>query len=175
LLVVKACGEEQAPTLSVRFAEPDGAPATKLTFSTDLASAEAAAATAAALAKTPFDKKKPPQNGKLGPVQSFEKLTAGANPTSHDLEAYARYLDETDGDDPALHRARDLARRAAEREPTVERLLLAGRLAEDRNQAGEWIEKAEKLVEKQGKPNREVLLARAWHRRHGPNFREAMP
>lgn len=174
LLVVKACGDEQAPTISVRFAEPDGTPASKLTFATDLGGAEAAAATAAKLAKTPADKK-PPQNVKLGPVQAFEKLTAGANPRTSDLEAYARYLDETDGDDPALHRARDMARRAAEREPTIERLLLAGRLAEDRNQAGEWIEKAEKLVEKQGKPNREVLLARAWQRRHGPNFREAMP
>jgi transglutaminase-like putative cysteine protease/tetratricopeptide (TPR) repeat protein len=174
LLAVKICGDEQAPTLSVRFAEPDGTPLRKLTFSQDLAGAEAAAATAARLAKTPADKK-PARPIALGPVQAFERMTAGATARPAALEAYARYLDETDGDDPALHRARDLAQRAAEREPTVERLLLASRRAEDRNRVGDWLEKAEQLAEKQGKTNRELLLARAWHRRHGPNFREALP
>ncbi len=172
LLVVKACGDERAPTISVRMAGPDGKPDTSLSFSNDLGNAEAAAATAARLASS---KPKPRKLEGDGPVQIFERLTARANASAADIAAYARYLEETDGDDPALHRARDLARRAAEREPTIERLLLAGKLAEDRNQAGEWIAKAEKLADASGKPQRDVLLARGWHRRHGPNLREALP
>ncbi|MGC4090623.1 MAG: tetratricopeptide repeat protein [Polyangiaceae bacterium] len=174
LVVVKACGEDQAPTISLRVADAQGAPDTSLTFSNDLANAEPAAAIAAKLPKAKPGKPTPtPAGGLEGPMQFFTRLTAKPNAPSAALEAHARYLDETDGDDPAQHLARDLARRAAEREPTVERLLLAGKLAEDRNKAGDWIEKAEKLT--RDKPNRDVLLARAWQRRHGPNFREALP
>ncbi|HEY8946252.1 MAG TPA: DUF3857 domain-containing protein, partial [Polyangiaceae bacterium] len=168
LLAIKVCGDEAAPTVSVRLADERGAPDPALTFSNDFAATEAAAALAAKPAK-----KAPP--GALGPVQIFESRTAKATASAADLEAYARYLHQTDGEDPALHKARDLASRAAEREPTIERLLLAGQLAEDRNRAGEWIAKAERLAAKAGRPVRDVLLARAWHRRHSPNFREALP
>ncbi|MFZ5895803.1 MAG: DUF3857 domain-containing protein [Myxococcota bacterium] len=170
LLVLKACGDDQAPTVSVRVADAQGAPDAKLSFSNELADAEAAAAIAAELAKS---KRKPAPSNLEGPAQYFTRLTSKNNASAAALESHARYLDETDGDDPAQHLARDLARRAAEREPNVERYLLASRLAEDRNKAGDWIEKAEKLT--QAKPNRDVLLARAWQRRHGPNFREALP
>jgi transglutaminase-like putative cysteine protease/tetratricopeptide (TPR) repeat protein len=173
LLVLKVCGEEQAPTISLRIGAADGEPDPALKFSNDLVNAEPAAAIAARLAKS---KGKPQKlTGSEGPVQLFERLTSRSGASAADIAAYARYLEDTDGDDPALHRARDLARRAAEREPTIERLLLAGKLSEDQNQAGEWIAKAEKLVDASGKPHRDVLLARAWHRRHGPNFREALP
>lgn len=176
LLAIKICGDESAPTLSVRLADERGAPDSTLEFSNDLAHAEAAAALAAkAVAAGASAKPQRAETGVLGPVQVFERLTSRPNATAAELEAYARYLHETDGEDPAVHAARDMARRAAEREPTIERLLLAGKLAEDRNQAGEWIAKAERLAAASGKPNRDVLLARAWHRRHSPNFREALP
>ena len=55
------------------------------------------------------------------------------------LAAYARYLVLTQSDDPSEHRARDLARRAADRAPTIPRCLLAGELAENRNQRAIWI------------------------------------
>jgi transglutaminase-like putative cysteine protease/tetratricopeptide (TPR) repeat protein len=172
LLALKVCGDDQAPTVSVRVADARGVPDPKITYSNDLSEAEAAAALVQQLAKSK-SKGKAVTSNLEGPVQYFTRLTSKANASSAALEAHARYLDETDGDDPAQHLARDLARRAAEREPTVERLLLAGKQAEDRNKAGEWIEKAEKLTK--NKPNRDVLLARAWQRRHGPNFREALP
>ncbi|HET9953092.1 MAG TPA: tetratricopeptide repeat protein, partial [Polyangiaceae bacterium] len=182
LLVVKVCGDEQAPTFSLRLAEPDGSPAQGLSNSNDLALAEAAAELAkqalAAHDKTEKSGKKAavkPAPRAQGPLPAFERLTDRANASAADLEAHARYLVATDGDDPSQHLARDLSRRAADKEPTIRRLLLASRLAEDRNQASEWLEKAEKLAAASGKPDLDLLLARAWHRRHGPNFREALP
>lgn len=108
-----------------------------------------------------------------GPVQAFEALTKG-NPSAASLEAYARYLYETDGDDPAVHRARDLAVRASDKEPSVKRYLLAAALAEDNNQRGDWITKAEAL-EGKARPSRDVLLARAIQRRASPAYEEAFP
>ncbi|HWP09877.1 MAG TPA: DUF3857 domain-containing protein [Polyangiaceae bacterium] len=108
-----------------------------------------------------------------GPVQTFERLTA-RDPSAANLEQYARYLYETDGDDPAVHRARDLAVKASDKAPTVRRLLLAAALAEDHNQRGDWITKAEAL-DSRTNPSREVLLARALHRRESPSYEEAFP
>jgi tetratricopeptide (TPR) repeat protein len=56
----------------------------------------------------------------------------------------------------------------------VERLLLAAQLSEDRNQAVEWLRKAEKLVPRD-KPSIELLLAKAEHARTSPNWRDAFP
>ena len=56
----------------------------------------------------------------------------------------------------------------------MRRLLLAAALAEDHNQRGDWITKAEALSAK-GPPVREVLLARALHRRASPSYEEAFP
>lgn len=175
LLVLKLCGEDAAPIISVRLADERGAPDSRLRFSNDLANASPAAELAASLTKNGANKAKADVAGLEGPLQSFERLTATRNASAAALESYARYLDQTDGDDPALHLARDLARRAAEKEPTIARHLLAGKLAEDQNQAGEWIGRAEQLMARQAKPERDVLLARAWHRRHSPNFRDALP
>ncbi|HVR20745.1 MAG TPA: DUF3857 domain-containing protein, partial [Polyangiaceae bacterium] len=123
-------------------------------------------------AETP--KRAAPKPGAVeGPAQVFERLTSKKDASAADLEAHATYLHETDGDDPAEHLARDLAHRAAEKQPTVRRYLLAAALAEDNNQRGEWIKKAEAL--EKASPSREVLLARALHRRMSPGFQEAFP
>jgi tetratricopeptide (TPR) repeat protein/transglutaminase-like putative cysteine protease len=172
LLVLKVCSHESSPVVSLRFSDERGAPAERLGFSEDLANAEAAAQLAAKSKGEAAPKSLSPSRG---PVAMFDAAVAKKNATARELEAYARYLDATDGDDPALHLARDLARRAAEREPTIERLLLAGRLSEDRNQANDWITRAEQLAGKQQQKPRDLLLARAWHRRYSPNFREALP
>ncbi|MEO7037344.1 MAG: DUF3857 domain-containing protein [Polyangiaceae bacterium] len=171
-LTIKLCGEDQSPVGSVRVAGPDGAPDTTLVFSNDLGQSQA-------FAKA-FAKKKPSEKllahaGPEGPIQLFQQLVAGKAPKPAALEAYARYLADTGGDDPARHEARDFAKQAADAEPTVRRLLLAGRLAEDRNQNGDWIKKAEALAARDPKPNREVLLARALDRRTSPNWRDAFP
>ena len=116
----------------------------------------------------------PPARGNLlGPVQQFERATAGAHPPAPVLESYARYLAITGGDPDGEHKARDLARRAADAAPTVQRLLLAGDLAEDRNQQREWIRRAAELAG----PRRDldVLLKQAELERSGPNWRDAVP
>ncbi len=171
-LTIKLCGDDSSPVGSVRIAAPDGAPDTTLVFSNDLLQSQA-------FAKA-FEKKKPSDKlrahaGPEGPVQLFQKLTAGKKPSPASLESYARYLADTGGDDPARHEARDFAKQAADAEPTVRRSLLAGRLAEDRNQTGDWITKAEALAARDPQPNREVLLARALDRRTSPNWRDAFP
>src|SRR5690606_2703791 len=61
------------------------------------------------------------------------------------------------------------------RAPTVEHLLLAAELAEDRNQAAEWIGKAEALADQDQNSQIDLLLAKAWLRRTGPNHRQAFP
>lgn len=176
LLAIKVCGDEQAPVLSVRFSDARGAPDPTLRFSNDFLKTDAATALARSnQAAKPPAPKSGDFPGLAGPLQVFESIAEKPGVRPAELEAYARYLQRTDGDDPALHQARDLAGRAAERQPTIERCLLAGSLAEDHNSAGEWIAKAERLADESGVPNRDVLLARAWHRRHSPNFRESLP
>jgi tetratricopeptide (TPR) repeat protein len=197
-LTVKICGDEEAPVLSVRLADERGEPDSGLELTNDLAASAPAAELAARLlgekktaparagaknsgAKTDATKaapsaKKPAAakaGGVEGPAQVFERLTSRKDASAADLEAHATYLRDTDGDDPAEHLARDLAHRAAEKQPTVRRYLLAASLAEDNNQRGEWIKKAEAL--EKGAPSREVLLARAMQRRQSPGFQEAFP
>jgi transglutaminase-like putative cysteine protease/tetratricopeptide (TPR) repeat protein len=189
-LTVKICGDESPPVLSVRLADAHGAPDAGITFTNDVAASASAAELVTKLTKSDQDKAKgktadkgkaahpkavkaAPKGGVEGPVQAFEALVKG-NASAASLEAYARYLYETDGDDSAVHLARDLAVRACDKEPTVKRLLLAAALAEDNNQRGDWITKAEAL-EGKAQPSRDVLLARAIQRRSSPSFDEAFP
>jgi tetratricopeptide (TPR) repeat protein len=186
-LVLKVCGEDNAPELSVRLADEQGAPDARLKTSIDIADSQKAAERlqagakpkAAAGAKPAKPAKAAPPVAKpklaLGPLPVFERMVAGKQPRARDLEAYARYLADTNGDDPALHLARDLSQRAADAGPSIERYLLASRLAEDRNQQNEWLNKAEALAKKTGKTPKELLNARAVHRRNSPNWRDASP
>ncbi|HEY2409796.1 MAG TPA: DUF3857 domain-containing protein [Polyangiaceae bacterium] len=170
-LTIKVCGDDQSPVGSVRVADASGMPDPSITFSNDLTQSQAFASAAE---KRKLGKPKASTTIQ-GPIQAFERIASAKSAKPADLEAYARYLADTGGDDPSKHQARDLAKRAAELEPTVARLLLAGRLAEDRNQNGDWLEKAEKLAARERAPNREVLLARAIDRRTSPNWRDAFP
>jgi tetratricopeptide (TPR) repeat protein len=180
-LLVKVCGEENAPELSLRLADEHGAPDPRLTTSIDIAdSKKASERLTAATAKTAKGQKEKAAKAfkaakSIGPVPLFEQLTSAPRPKARDLEAYARYLTDTNGDDPALHKARDLSQKAAEAEPTIERYLLASRLAEDRNKQNDWLLKAEALAAKTGKSPKELLNARAVHRRNSPNWRDASP
>jgi cellulose synthase operon protein C len=193
-LVVKVCGEDNAPELSVRLADEQGAPDPRLTTSIDIADSQKIAERVQASAKkapgkgnaapqagakpdkaAPAKKPEGQRGPTLGPVPLFERLVASKKPRARDLESYARYLADTNGDDPALHLARDFSQRAADSEPTIERYLLASRLAEDRNQQNEWLNKAEALAKKSGKTPKDLLTARAVHRRNSPNWRDASP
>jgi hypothetical protein len=174
-LTVKICGDEESPMFALRLADAKGAPDPALEADPDPAHAKEASSVR-------FHKGDKPAPAVLGgPVPSFEKLTKSEDPAF--LEAYARWLVLTSSDDPSENRARDLARRAAQKAPTIPRCLLAGDLAENRNQRALWIDKAEDIVRRGGRGGGHVsvddriatLLARAGHTRGGANWRDAIP
>lgn len=161
-VLVKACGSESAPIFTLRMAAADGAPDARLE-------------TDASFGHPPLKTTLPP-NGVSGPIQAFAGVEKSADPAA--LEAYARYLLQTQSEDEADHLARDMAVRAAQRAPTVPRVLLAASLAESRNQRAEWIAKAEDLIAKGSATDEDkmdALLARAAHERTGTNWRDAIP
>lgn len=172
-LVVKACSTDAAPVVSVRLANANGEPDPSLRADNSLEASARAAELVARVSKRK-NAKVSQKGGPEGPIQAFERLTSKPHPSAKDLEAYARYLLTTGGDDPAVHSARNLAQRAADEEPTILRLLLAADLAEDRNQRAVWVTRAEKLVKKSA-PDARVLLAKAELARQSMNFREAFP
>ncbi len=166
-ITVKVCGTGDAPRFTLRIGDEKGAPDLDI---------EAVAEPTASLSAASAPEKTggaTPQSVE-GPMQAFERLTSVPKPTPASLEAYARYLAMTGGDAAPEHKARDLSRRAAEAEPTVKRLLLAGQLAEDRNQQREWIERAAALAGAEHK-DIHLLLAQAHHTRTGTNWRDAVP
>lgn len=165
-LLVKVCGTDDAPALSVRLGDGRGAPDPNVRSRGDFIEL--------ANAVTNHGKVEIIEDG-LGPIPTFEKLTSVPRPASADLEAYARFLIASAADDPTVHKARDLARRAAQTEPSVERLLLAGELAEDYNQQRKWVEQAETAAAKRGETSIDVVLARARLERGGLNWRDAFP
>ncbi|MDP9037379.1 MAG: DUF3857 domain-containing protein [Myxococcota bacterium] len=179
-LTVKVCGDDRGPMLSLRVAGVDGAPNAHLEVDGDPQHATSAggavAARRMATIGVPANFAPAVVGNVEGPAQSFQRLAISGR--ADDLEAYARYLSTTGSDDPTEHRAREIARKAAEISPTVPRLLLAGGLAENRNQRALWIQRAEAIVAA-GHATREqtvdVLLARAAYAREGMNWRDAVP
>jgi tetratricopeptide (TPR) repeat protein len=170
-LLVKVCGDDESPVFSLRLASPDGAPDANL--ETDDDPSRSVEAAGARLKKPPPPQR--PSGGPMGPLQAFER--SGKTGDAATLESYARYLLLTQGDDPTEHFARRYATRAAEKAPTVERLLLAGELAEGRNQRASWIDRAEARVTPTTPRDERIdaLLARAAHARGGANWRDAIP
>ncbi len=169
-LLVKVCGDEDAASVALRLGAADGGPNAEVEVSSDPSHSSEAAAQRF---KRETDK---PTATVEGPLARFERLEKSGDPAV--LEAFARFLLATDADDPAEHKARELARRAAEKAPTVDRLLLAGDLSEDRNQRAVFIDRAEELVKRGAATPRErtrALLARASHTRGSANWRDAVP
>jgi transglutaminase-like putative cysteine protease/tetratricopeptide (TPR) repeat protein len=167
-IVVKVCSEQDAPMVSLRLADPDGAPDPKLTWG-----AEAGAAAATHAGRPP-----PAAPGSVGPLEWFEREQRRAKSPALD-EAFARYLDISDGDDPALHQARDLAHAAAAA-PSVPRLLLAAELSEDRNERARWIARARAELprsprERSQRDLIDVLLAEAELAERGMSPQTALP
>ncbi len=178
-LLIKVCGDETGPMVAVRLADATGAPDAHLL--TDASPGSVAQSerpgSAPATHGRPASPPPPLSVGRVeGPLQAFERMAAASDPSQ--LEAFARYLRVTQSDDPTQHQARELARRAATAAPSISRLLLAGELAEGRNQRAVWIAKAEALVRLGAGTTAErldVLLARAGHERRGVNRRDAIP
>jgi transglutaminase-like putative cysteine protease len=170
-LTAKVCGDDRGSMLSMRVADARGAPDAAIEVDADPRHSTKQGGAVAALGKGRTER----PASVTGPQQAFENLAKGGDPAS--LEAFARYLQATGADDPTEHRARDLAHTAADKAPTVARLLLAGELAENRNQRAGWIEKAEALVARGATTDEriDVLLARAAYARGGVNWRDAVP
>jgi len=169
-LTVKVCGDEGSPMFALRLADDGGSPDPELETDPDPAHAREAGAVRFRKGESA---KTPPTP--TGPIPAFEKMAQRDDAAA--LEAYARYLVSTSGDDPSERRARDLAVRAATKAPTIPRCLLAGDLAESRNQRAIWIDRAEDLLKKSGSSEDRIaaLLARAGHTRGGANWRDAIP
>jgi tetratricopeptide (TPR) repeat protein len=180
-ITVKVCGDDDPPKLMLRVADDKGAPDASLELTTDPGT-EIAPQAVDKTATTPDAKDKAKARGSLqGAVQAFEaeiaKAKAGAAAPNL-LEAYARYLALTSGDPKPDHTARDLAARAATASPSVRRLILAGELAEDRNQTRSWVDQADAFVKSHTVDRAselEVVFAHAKLARTGPNWRDAVP
>jgi cellulose synthase operon protein C len=165
-LTVKVCGDDEGPMVSVRLGNAQGAPDPSIVVSADPTVAADAAENARAA-------KSPAISRIEGPLQTFTRLAAQANASPAILEAFARYLRLTGGDDPAAHEAQDLARRAANAQPTWQRALLASALADDRNEKRDWLDRADRAAGKN--KSVDLLLARAELARSGPSWRDAVP
>ena len=194
-LTLKICADDSPPMLSVRVADARGTPDAAIESSSDVNLAEQAARNLIVRKAAPANDAKvvlkatgkqaevetsavppvrtQPPGGPSGPLQQFQRIASGNAASAEMLEAYARYLLFTGGDDPAENKVREFARKAAERAPSVDRFLLAAIVAEDRNQAREWVDKAAALSRD---PNDvKVLLAQARLARTSPNWRDAVP
>jgi tetratricopeptide (TPR) repeat protein len=170
-ITVKVCGTDESPKFALRLGDARGAPELGVELSTDPAKSDEVARAISARKAEKTDKTAA-KSELAGPLQRLSARAEAKDAKPADLEAYARYLAATGGDPDSEHTARDLARRAAEGEPTVARLLFAGSLAEDRNQRAEWLEKARALATEE---RVDVLLAEARHARSGTNWRDAVP
>jgi cellulose synthase operon protein C len=198
-LTVKNCSGDDGAILQARIAKLNGEPDPDIETSVELERFKAAQSNAVVPSKASktvrkdkgiriVDKGDPYAKGALnrgsdtgrapepfaGALAGLRAVQDAKKPSARELEAYARYLSLTGGDDANQHTARDLAFRAAKSAPTVDRLLLAGRLAEDRNSQKVWVKQARALV-KPGEDDSAVLLAEALLARRGPNFRDATP
>lgn len=80
--------------------------------------------------------------GPLSVLAQLERAALSERPSPQALENLARYLAYANADDPAEHRARQLALRAAELGPTPARYLLASTLAEARYEKMRFLQRA---------------------------------
>lgn len=163
-LLVKVCAED-GPALTVRLGDAAGAPDRSLVVRADFG------AEAASWERPPAKTADVVDRARVqGFLARLEAQAAGGDPAA--LEALAHYLRVTGGEPRGEHRARDLARRAAEAGPSVDRLLLAGELAEDPNQMRGWVDRA---AASGGENDPRVLRARVRLARGSADPRTARP
>ncbi|MCA9602905.1 MAG: hypothetical protein KC417_12805, partial [Myxococcales bacterium] len=109
-----------------------------------------------------------------GVSSDFAELEARASvarPQPADLETFANVLDRTRSEDPSSPQAKDLAERSAKAKGTVDRWLLAARLARARGERMRFAKEAQKLAPKD--PRVALLLARIAS--SGPRPEDALP
>jgi cellulose synthase operon protein C len=135
-LAIKVCVERRSWGLFARLTLPDGSRAAGVEID------------ASTLAATPSGHG---VEGLTAPKSDFRALMEaaqreGAQPSA--LEHFARYLSMTAADDPAENLAEQLARRAANEGPTLERLQYAAALARQRGETMKLVAQAMKLYPK---------------------------
>lgn len=159
-ILVKDCITEGAWGFYFRIGEPDGSPARGLRFD-PMAVQDAADARANVRVPT-------------APVASLAGLEAravGENPPAQALADLAEFLALTASDDPAERRAKQLAARAADADPTLEHLRLAAQLADERAEVMRFASRAIELF-----PNEpEAMILNALSASRGPNPIDALP
>ncbi|HEY2734083.1 MAG TPA: hypothetical protein VGI70_08860, partial [Polyangiales bacterium] len=160
-VLVKACTTNTAWGFQLRIADAQGAPTDGLSYAIN---------TPAALDIQPVSDPKLPA-APVTALSFFEERTKPEKVPADLLADAARYLDLTSGDDPAERRAKQLAERAADQEPTIEHLRLAAKLAEERAEVMRFIDRAAALKPKD--PG--VLLMRAELVASGPSPEQALP
>lgn len=110
-------------------------------------------------------------NAPIAPLAGLESAAAATTPTAQAIEDLARFIYYTSSDDPAERRAKQLAARAADLEPTVARLRLAADLAEQRGDVMQLTARAIKLAPQ----DPDALLLHASTLADGPLPESAMP
>ena len=103
-------------------------------------------------------------------LATLEAAAAATPPRAQALEELARFLSWTGADDPAERRAKELAARAADLEPTLERLMLAAALADERAEVQRFAAKAAQIAPNDPKS----LLLQAQVRSGGPGAEDAL-
>jgi len=123
-LLVKTCVTDTAWGFFLRVAAANGTPAEGIRVDAESIPMAAGAGHGANLPR------RPPQ----AHLARLEAATEGNRVSADDRYDLARFLSWTGADDPAELQARQLAGRAAEEAPTVEHVLLAARLSEQRSE-----------------------------------------
>ncbi len=153
---VLVCSEELAPRLGLRATDGQGAPLKT--------------------SSTPPDgwsvPKEPLKVKSTGIQHTFETSAGRAGASAQEKEAFARYLFVTGGD-TTRKRARALVEDAIRQEFTVDRALLAFRLAGERNEARSWLDQAEQSASDSPRDQVRMNVARAQHELHGLAPRDA--
>ncbi len=160
-VTAKVCGAHGSPAFTLRLSDENGEPLRDVVVeATERASASAAvqlrerrlAEAAGLVGKSKGRPGGPTKSDSakrllpVGGIQAFDARLLAAPNDAVVLESYARYLVTTGGDSEDEPHARRMAERAARSAPNLPRLLLAARLAEDRNERRTWLNQAEPLA-----------------------------
>ncbi len=156
-LLAKVCSDDRPPALIARLARPDGTP---MAVTVDPAQTIAAAPTAAVTLGTAL----------ATPYEALAARVAASPDDAPALEAFARFLRATGGDDPTEHRVRDLATHATETGATVDNLLFAAAQQTTRDDRGRLLRRALELTP----GSIEAQLEVAWFTAQGASGERAL-
>jgi tetratricopeptide (TPR) repeat protein len=159
-LLIKACVTATTWGFFARLGDATGAPVRGLSYSLEGDASQVRGRSATARLPAP------PQ----APLAGLEAAATGARASAQALEDLARFFAYTGADDPAVMRAKQLAARAAESDPSPERLVLAAQLATERGEAMRFLDRATGATAN----HPAVLVARARLASAGPSPEDAL-